>query len=894
MQKTIKNKLIFEGKGLHNNLNCKITLIPNNKGLRINNVPINPFFVTSTSGMTTINGISQLEHILSCLFALGIDNLDIISSNNELPIMDGCNRKFIDEILKVGIVELDQLNSKINIKKEVLIRIDNSYIKYIPKNQNYITFKCKVDFPYVGEQEYSWNSNNFNDYYYNISNAKTFFWKEQIDEVILNNGAKGVDKDNTIIIDSNNYKTFNNNEFAKHKLLDLIGDITMIPISGGIIEAYRPGHKINNIFARELLKVSFADHIDIPFVKLPKLGINDKFMSDIRSVFDKQNYIDKNITEDFENKLANFLNVKNVISVNSGTSSIIIALLSLEINDDEFVVVPRLTFWATYQAVKLLGKKVILVDVDQNYQLDNNLLVKIIDKYNVKVVLTVNLYGLISENFDELKYICKKNNIILVEDSSQAFGTKYKNKNILTKSYISCVSMFPTKIYGSCGNSGFIVTSDDTLASKMKSLRDNGRIDTRYDHYMIGGNFVLDSLNCLYNINKLKYMEDIIDNTSYKYEIYNNELINLNFFKIPRIKNCKPNGFNFTIKSLIPNKRDKIMKILLEQGIVTQIIYPKTIDQQKGYDNDILFLNSNYNLCNNIFSLPIYYDLTPYQQNFIVEKLKENDIIKTVVLGYGNMGKKHVDNIVKNKYFKLEGIVDLYQKDYVKQLESSNNLIDLAIIATNTPSHFDVAVECIGNNNHLLIEKPGFLFDYQFDKIKELANKNNLYVGISMLERYNSFLNKIDINDIKLIEIKRITPYSKNFSGNNILLDLFIHDLDILVYFSNLNLSNIVVKTISKENDIIYLDLMNNDTLIKVTVGNSNDKSERYHKYYKDNDIINYNFINKENKIKCIQDDYINFLTNKNNMICTLEENKNLVNFISQIMVKLGLYQSKI
>ena len=221
------------------------------------------------------------------------------------------------------------------------------------------------------------------------------------------------------------------------------------------------------------------------------------------------------------------------------------------------------------------------------------------------------------------------------------------------------------------------------------------------------------------------------------------------------------------------------------------------------------------------------------------------------------------------------------------------NLIDLAIIVTNTPSHFDVAIECIGNNNHLLIEKPGFLFDYQFDKIKELANKNNLYVGISMLERYNSFLKKIDLGGIKLVEIKRITPYSKNFNGNNILLDLFIHDLDILVYFSNLNLNSIIVKNISKENDIIYLDIEYKNTLIKITVGNSNNISERYHKYYKGADIIYYNFINKENKIKCIHDDYINFLTNKNNMICTLDENKNLVNFISKIMIKLGLYQSK-
>ena len=225
LQKTIKNKIKISGHSLHSNQNCDIVLTPavDNYGIRINGIEISPFNVTNTNGMTIIKNYSMIEHLMSALFSLGIDNIDIkTSGSNELPILDGCSKTYINKILRAGIKELESQKNIIKINSEILVKINDSYIKFIPTNQNIIQFNCQVDFPYVGYQEYSWDSNDFNSYYNNISNALTFFWDEQLEIVQSNSGAKGITATNTIILTKKNCDQYKKSEFARHKILDLI------------------------------------------------------------------------------------------------------------------------------------------------------------------------------------------------------------------------------------------------------------------------------------------------------------------------------------------------------------------------------------------------------------------------------------------------------------------------------------------------------------------------------------------------------------------------------------------------------------------------------------------------------------------------------------------------
>lgn len=889
LQKTLKNKISFSGFGLHNINKSELTLEPGYDGIRINGLEINPINVTSTDGMTTIKKYGMIEHLMSALLSLGIDNLNInLNGSNELPILDGCNRIYIDKILEVGLIDINKNKNIIKLNSEIKVEFNDSYIEFIPWDEDYMEFDCTVDFPYIGIQQYIWKSNNFDDYYENISNALTFFWDDQLNQVKSKGGANGVDDNNTIILNKNNFNQYNNADFARHKLLDLIGDLATINIIfPGKIIAYKPGHTINNLFIRKIQnKILENMKLEIPFTVLPKNKNIDVLSRKINHILIEQNYIDNNIVTQFEGKLKDYLNVKNVIAVNSGTSALMLSILSLEVDKKDIIIIPKLSFWATYQAVKIFGKNVILVDVDDNYQLDLNLVKEILYSHKVKVILTVHLYGLISNQYQKLVNLCNKHDIILIEDSSQAFGSKFKGCDILSKSYISCVSMYPTKIFGSCGNSGFIVTSDDKLAKKIKSYRDNGRKDTRYDHYFIGGNFVMDTMNAIYNLHKLDFIDEIIKCTSFKYQIYQDNLKNLKFFKIPDLKNQEPNGFNFTVKSLIPYKRDRIISFLRKKGINTSVIYPKSIDQQQGYIVNKYDKITNNKICQNIFSLPIFFDLSAFQQNYVIKNLIDIDNINTVVIGCGNMGLKHLNNLKGNKYFNVIGYIDKIKLDidskYLNSLD--NNYTDFAVISTNTNNHFEWVIKCIENKINILIEKPAFIELDEFRMINNLIEESDLCIGVSMIERYNKFIKPINLANISKIDIIRVCNYSKNFDSKTILFDLLIHDLDILKYFHNLNFNNTKIVKIYRNNDIYKIKLKYNETIINIIVGNSNEISERSHIYYNENiEVEHYDFLNSYNKLKDLHNDYANYLLNKPNKICTIEESFEVSNFINKI-----------
>ena len=256
------------------------------------------------------------------------------------------------------------------------------------------------------------------------------------------------------------------------------------------------------------------------------------------------------------------------------------------------------------------------------------------------------------------------------------------------------------------------------------------------------------------------------------------------------------------------------------------------------------------------------------------------------------MGMKHLNNILLNDNFNLLGFLDYNDKiviENVKKLSKidENHYIDAAIISVNTENHFKIAKKLIDLNINLLVEKPGFLNDNEFDSIIEASNNRKILVGIPMIERYNSFFINNEISNyldkIYKIEIKRITPYSRNFNSDNILLDLFIHDLDILVFYLNFDLDFLKLIRKSRNKDIIELELIyDNKIIIDILVGNSEDNFLREHVYYCEKEI-KYDFKTNENKLRLLHADFENFLLNKENKICKLEDNKKLVNFINKI-----------
>ena len=300
-QKTIKDNVYFEGIALHSGKNVNIIIKPAdpNFGIVFKRIDIKennfvyPNFanVTNTSLNTTVENefgirVSTIEHLMGALFCLGIDNVLIEIDNEEVPILDGSAKKFIEKISLVGLEVSDSPIKIIKINKEVNFSDGERYISIKPSTLSLdIDFELKYKNPIIGNQR-----NKFKIYEDDLSdvyNSRTFCLFEDIEKIKKNGLAKGGSLDNALVV--NNYEILNpdglrnNKEFVNHKILDCIGDLytSGYRIVGSVI-CSQGGHYLTNQLLRKVFqnKDNFSI-IEIKEKNLPHTLINRNLLRSI-------------------------------------------------------------------------------------------------------------------------------------------------------------------------------------------------------------------------------------------------------------------------------------------------------------------------------------------------------------------------------------------------------------------------------------------------------------------------------------------------------------------------------------------------------------------------------------------------------------------------------------
>ena len=294
MQTTIKNKIELEGKGLHTGCITKVIFLPEkpNTGIRFRRIDLKnkPYVhacitnVHNTQRRTVLKEnealVETVEHVLAAIFALGINNLTIEVNGPEIPILDGSAKIFINKLETTGIKIQEEAKKAYTISNYFKVEgeNDNAKIEFFPQKKLEIEVTLDYELDVLHNQKAKMK--NISAFKNEIASARTFCFLHELDELInsdlikggdLNNGIVFVQKDtttkslgelkkllpiNTTTIQQgilNNRKLLYPNEPARHKLLDLIGDISLanIDIKGKIV-AYKPGHTINAKFTRKL------------------------------------------------------------------------------------------------------------------------------------------------------------------------------------------------------------------------------------------------------------------------------------------------------------------------------------------------------------------------------------------------------------------------------------------------------------------------------------------------------------------------------------------------------------------------------------------------------------------------------------------------------------------
>ncbi len=269
-QRTIAKSVEIVGVGLHKGVPVKMILEPleANSGIVFYRsdegvtIPLTPEYVIDTKMATVIGKdgvvISTIEHLLSAIYAYGIDNLRVVLDNDEVPILDGSSSGFCMLIDEVGIRQLDETKKAILIKKEVEVKAEGKYVKLKPSNHIIYDFSILFDHPAIGGQHFKFDY-SIEEYKENISRARTFGFLHEVQYLQSIGLAQGGSLDNAIVLDEQ--KIINpdglryNDEFVRHKILDAIGDMSLLGYTMiGEYRAHAGSHHLNHLLTKKLLE----------------------------------------------------------------------------------------------------------------------------------------------------------------------------------------------------------------------------------------------------------------------------------------------------------------------------------------------------------------------------------------------------------------------------------------------------------------------------------------------------------------------------------------------------------------------------------------------------------------------------------------------------------------
>ena len=384
-------------------------------------------------------------------------------------------------------------------------------------------------------------------------------------------------------------------------------------------------------------------------MKVPLLDLKLQYLSHKKEldealirVAESQYFILGKEVEKLESSLKEYLGCKYAIGVSSGTDALLLALMALNIQPGDEVIVPTFSFFATAGVVSRLNAVPVFADADPiTFNLDPNEIEKLITP-KTKAIIPVHLYGQ-SAAMDEIMAIAKKHNLKVVEDGAQAIGVQYKDgKKVGTIGDIGCYSFFPSKNLGCFGDGGLVVTDDDELGEMLKIMRVHGG-KPKYYHKVIGGNFRIDEIQAAVLNVKLPFLDAWSEKRRQNAKLYTQFFIDAalaedegklvfdekNKVLLPKAVYKNPNVKNYHIYNqyiIRVEKRDELRKYLSEKEIGTEIYYPVPFHRQECFANlncnDADFPVSN-KAASDTIALPIFPELTEEQLKYVVEMIVE-------------------------------------------------------------------------------------------------------------------------------------------------------------------------------------------------------------------------------------------------------------------------------
>ncbi|HEX6004538.1 MAG TPA: DegT/DnrJ/EryC1/StrS family aminotransferase [Burkholderiales bacterium] len=321
-----------------------------------------------------------------------------------------------------------------------------------------------------------------------------------------------------------------------------------------------------------------------------------------------------------EREIAGYCGVRHALSVASGTDALHLALRAAEIGAGDEVITTPFTFIATAGAISQTGARPVFVDIDRaTFNLDPALVEAALTP-RTRAVLPVHLYGQ-PAHLAPLRELCRKRDLILIEDCAQSFGAEYGGRKSGAYGDIGCFSFYPSKNLGAYGDGGMVVTDDDRMAERVRRLRDHGRIEG-YRHGVVGYNSRLDEIQAAVLRVKLRRLDEYNRRRRENAQRYTERLRGAGIALPVEDGKGLHVYHQYTVRA---GRRDAIRNALSAAGIASAIYYPIPLHRQAVYADQyrgIRFPQAEA-AAEEVLSLPMYPELSEQQIDEVAQAVRQ-------------------------------------------------------------------------------------------------------------------------------------------------------------------------------------------------------------------------------------------------------------------------------
>ncbi len=352
-----------------------------------------------------------------------------------------------------------------------------------------------------------------------------------------------------------------------------------------------------------------------------------EILETLSEIIDTGRFVGGAHCQSLERSVADICGTEFAIGCASGSDALLLALMAKDIGPGDEVICPSFTFFATASAIERLGATPVFIDIDpDSFNLDVNLLEDLItDK--TRAIIAVHLFGQCCE-MDAINEIARARNIYVVEDAAQTIGATYRGQPAGSIGDVGCISFYPTKNLGGCGDGGVITTNDAELADRLRLLANHG-MRPRYYHQEIGINSRLDSMQAAILDIKIKHITRWSEQRGQNAEIYSRKLADSGLGESIVL----PEAFDedsihvwnqYTLR--IPNGwRDNIRQQMTDANVGTEIYYPIPLHRQECFQHlcyELGSLPETEKASVEVMSLPIFPELREDEIDYVVATLE--------------------------------------------------------------------------------------------------------------------------------------------------------------------------------------------------------------------------------------------------------------------------------